>query len=270
MSFVQTPDGTLLRVVTRGPSDAPPVVLVHGWKQSHRLFDQAIHRLSASHRVIAYDQRGMGESDKPDGPYDFRTLGADLHAILEWTNAEDAVVVGWSMGCTTALSAVDLDPEPIGALVLVNGPIRLTSVEGFPWALSEGDLSAYVEGMEASWPGDQRDFLRSSLLPEHESCLPLLEYAALQTPLYTALSLVREQAKVDHRQTIAGCPVPMLAAYSDRDPYWPVGLAEWIARTAPDGRSHVFTASAHCPPLEEPEEFCRVVRDFALTCGRAA
>jgi len=266
MSFVQSPDGTLLRVVARGPADGNVIVLVHGWKQSHRLFDQAIHRLSATNRVVAYDQRGMGESDKPDLPYDFETLGSDLHAILEWARVDSAVVVGWSMGCTTTLTALSQNPDPFRGIVLVNGPLRLTTEDGFPWALHEEELSEYIDGMELAWPADQREFLKRSVLPHNEGCLPLLEQIALQTPLYAALALVREQARVDHRKTVESSDVPILAAYSNRDPYWPIELAHWIAENAPQGYVHTFKDSAHCAPLEEPAEFCRVIREFSDRC----
>lgn len=259
-------DGTLLRVVSRGPASGDVIVLVHGWKQSHRLFDQAVHRLSATNRVIAFDQRGMGESDKPDLPYDFETLALDLHSILQWARVDSAVVVGWSMGCTTALSALAQNPDPISGVMLMNGPLRLTKAEGFPWALDHEELSQFVEGMEDAWPMDQHEFLRASLLPQNEGCLALMEQVALQTPLYTSLALVREQARIDHRETVANSPVPILAAYSRHDPYWPIEIADWIAETAPKGSKHVFTNSAHCPPLEEPEAFCQVVLTFASRC----
>ena len=62
MSYVETPDGVRLRICDRGRG-GHTFVLVHGWKQSHRLFDPAIARLCERHRVVAFDHRGMGESD---------------------------------------------------------------------------------------------------------------------------------------------------------------------------------------------------------------
>lgn len=260
MTFVTLRDGTRLRCTVLG--EGPDVVLVHGWKQSHRLFDQAIHRLSDSHRVIAFDQRGTGESDKPDCSYSFDLLGADLREVLEICGAHDATLVGWSMGCTVVLSSMIPVADRVGRLVLVNGPLRLTKTTDFPFALNEEELRSYVEGMEKAWPADQREFLKRSLLPQNEAITPLLEYAAWQTPLTIALRLVRNQALIDHRATVAGLTVPVLAAYSVHDPYWPIELAQWIASVAPRGFLHTFTESAHCAPLEEPAEFARIVSDF--------
>ena len=80
-------------------------VLVHGWKQSHRLWDPAIARLAARHRVVAFDLRGMGESDKPNSRYTFDELAGDLAFVLDALDLEDVTLVGWSMGCTVSLAA---------------------------------------------------------------------------------------------------------------------------------------------------------------------
>ena len=264
--FLTLPDGARLRVADTG-GDGPTIVLVHGWKQSHRLFDQVIQRLRTQYRVIAFDQRGMGESDKdlqvlPSLSFDL--MAADLDNLLEHLDARDVTLVGWSMGCTTALSLMQQSNPRVQRVMLVNGPLRLTRTPDFPWALDEQELAGYVEGMEDAWPADQHDFLAASLLPQHHAITPLLEFVAWQTPLPWALGLVRAQAQVDHRATVRNLTVPVLAAYSRRDPYWPWELAEWIAAEAPMGQCHAFEQSAHCAPLEEPAAFCEVLTRFAM------
>ena len=124
------------------------MVLVHGWKQSHRLFDQAVLRLSRDHRVIAFDQRGTGESDKPDSSYDFELLAADLSEMLEQFDVRDATLVGWSMGCTTVLSCMAHQPSRVGRVVLLNGPLRLSRTDDFDLALPEEELTGYIDGLE--------------------------------------------------------------------------------------------------------------------------
>src|SRR5439155_19724527 len=64
MRYLTTPDGVRLRYTDRGEGEHT-IVLVHGWKGSHRMWDPAVYRLTREFRVIAFDNRGMGESDKP-------------------------------------------------------------------------------------------------------------------------------------------------------------------------------------------------------------
>ena len=165
MTFLTTPDGVRLRLCVRG-TGSRPILLVHGWKMSHRVFDHAILRLAARHRVVAFDLRGMGESDKPDGRYDFDELAADLGHVVAELGIEDATLVGWSMGCTVALKYLENGGGGIGRLALVNGPIRLvrSTDHSFPWTMSEETLERYFSEIEHEWPTRERAFTIDSLL----------------------------------------------------------------------------------------------------------
>jgi non-heme chloroperoxidase len=261
MSFLETPDGTRLRVCDRG-SGARAFVLVHGWKQSHRLWDPVVARL-ASHRVVAFDLRGTGESDKPNSRYTFAELAGDLAFVLDRLDLEDVTLVGWSMGCSVSLQLLDDGAPRVGRLVLVNGPLRLTRTADFPHGLTDEELAGYIEDVERHWPLRERRFLADSLLDAEPEHVDWLVAVALQTPLDVAVRLVREQAKLDQRKVVERLPVPVLAAWSRRDPYWPVGVADWIADHAPDGKRVLFDRSAHCTPFEEPDRFCEVLERFA-------
>ena len=82
-----------------GPADAQPVVLIHGFPLNGESWDlQSRALLEAGYRVIAYDRRGFGASTKTATGSDYDTFAADLHALVEDLELEDAVLVGFSMG----------------------------------------------------------------------------------------------------------------------------------------------------------------------------
>ena len=75
------------------------VVLIHGWPLSKESWKAQIPALSqAGFRVVAYDRRGFGQSDKPGGGYDYDTLTEDLDGLLSELDLRDATLVGFSMG----------------------------------------------------------------------------------------------------------------------------------------------------------------------------
>ena len=77
----------------------PPVVLVHGYLADGRSWEkQETALLSAGYRVISYDRRGAGFSSRPAAGYDFDTLAADLNALLEALDLQDATLVGFCSG----------------------------------------------------------------------------------------------------------------------------------------------------------------------------
>ncbi|CAN7190353.1 alpha/beta hydrolase [Terrabacter sp. LjRoot27] len=79
--------------------DGRPVVLIHGWPLSGASWSDQVPALSeAGYRVITYDRRGFGDSDKPHGGYEYDTLADDLASLLEALDLRDVTLVGFSMG----------------------------------------------------------------------------------------------------------------------------------------------------------------------------
>ena len=78
---------------------ARPVILIHGWPLSAEAWKAQVPILrDAGYRVISYDRRGFGRSEKPTEGYDYDTLAADLAALIEERDLKDVSLVGFSMG----------------------------------------------------------------------------------------------------------------------------------------------------------------------------
>jgi pimeloyl-ACP methyl ester carboxylesterase len=262
MSYLTKPDGVRLRYTDRGSGERT-IVLVHGWKGSHRLWDPAVMRLAEDFRVIAFDNRGMGESDKPAGPYDFDVLADDLEFVLSELGAEDVTLVGWSMGCSISLQYLSRGGSRASRLVLINGPIVLRASDDFPFGVPSEQLDGYLDGLAARWPQAELDFVRESM-KEPDGAFSRFSFdVAMQTPLEMAMRIVRAQTELDHRQILGEIDIPIFAIYGGLDPYYPEALAEWIAEQAKDGRFEIFENSAHAAHQDEADRFAAVVGAFA-------
>ncbi|WP_051357197.1 alpha/beta fold hydrolase [Segniliparus rugosus] len=114
-SWVESTGGVRLRVVEYGPADAPPLVFAHGWTCTAEVWLPQVHALAGEFRVIAYDQRGHGQSEGESGPFHVDLLGDDLSAVLGHTlrEGERAVVAGHSMGGMTIMSWAARYPEEV-------------------------------------------------------------------------------------------------------------------------------------------------------------
>ena len=76
-----------------------PIVLIHGWPLSHRMWEGQIAALvAAGFRCIAYDRRGFGESERPASGYDYDTFAADLESLLTSLDLKNVILAGFSMG----------------------------------------------------------------------------------------------------------------------------------------------------------------------------
>ncbi len=114
--------GVELHALVWDGGDSVPVLLVHGLASNCRTWEavaERLHRLG--HPVAAVDLRGHGRSDKPDGGYDFTTMGDDLLAAMDVLGFERPVVAGQSTGGNLALDLGRRFPARVAAVVGVDG-----------------------------------------------------------------------------------------------------------------------------------------------------
>lgn len=127
VQYVTTPDGLRLAVYTEGSPDAPPVLLVHGYPDTHRVWDEIAASLAADHYVIRYDVRGFGASDRPANlaGYRLNRLADDLFAVLDAVTPDrPAAVAAHDWGSIQSWEAIT-DPratERITSYTTISGP----------------------------------------------------------------------------------------------------------------------------------------------------
>jgi len=96
---VGTENDTDINVYYEDHGSGPAVVLISGWPLDSRSWEPQVQPLlTAGYRVIVYDRRGFGRSDRPTAGYDFDTLAADLDKLLTKLDLNDATLIGFSLG----------------------------------------------------------------------------------------------------------------------------------------------------------------------------
>ena len=112
-SVVRAGDGTALWVRSFGPVDAPVLIFVHGWTCAAEFWKLQIEALKGERRLVAFDLRGHGQSERPrDRDYTIGTFARDLDSVIEACvpDGERAMLVGHSLGAMTivALSLIHI------------------------------------------------------------------------------------------------------------------------------------------------------------------
>jgi pimeloyl-ACP methyl ester carboxylesterase len=123
MMRVAVKDVSLAVAEWPGPTKGPAVVCIHGLTANHTCWASVADVLSPAHRLIAYDLRGRGESDKPERGYSLALHGEDLLGLLDHFGLRRAVLVGHSLGAHIAVRFAASHPERVAKLVLVDGGI---------------------------------------------------------------------------------------------------------------------------------------------------
>lgn len=102
MSYFKTKSsekGENINLYYQDYGEGKPIILIHGWPLSHKMWEYQVPVLvEAGFRVITYDRRGFGQSDRPWSGYDYDTMANDLNHLIEHLQLSEVVLAGFSMG----------------------------------------------------------------------------------------------------------------------------------------------------------------------------
>ncbi len=246
-----------------------PVVFVHGVWMSSRFFDKQRPYFAERHRYLALDLRGHGRSEHVDDGHILPQYGRDLRAFLEAVGAEDAVVVGWSMGAMVAWDMIDqFGTEGLRALVVVDQSPSDYKWPDWPDGFLDFDgLRHVMEAVQADQRAMARDLVGLMLArtPEDDEAAWMVEEIS-RPPAAVASAILYDQTVRDYREALAKVDVPSLVLNGRHDKLIPVTAAEFVATTMPEAPELVvFEDSGHCPFLEESERFNEVVGAFVAS-----
>ena len=258
MPFIETRDKTRLFVKDWGAGR--PVVLIHGWPLNADSFDDHAHALAeAGYRAIAYDRRGFGRSDQPGSGYDYDTLADDLAAVLQATGAEDATLVGFSMGggeVARYLSRHGGRGVRQAALISSVVPFMLQTPdnpEGAPQSTFDGMIGGILKDRAQFYATFFKSFYGYGVLerPVSAECLEWTRAMAMAAGLRPTLACVEAFSSTDFRPDLPAFRVPTLIVHGTADKTVPIDAAGRAAARGVtgatlieyDGAPHGLTAT---------------------------
>lgn len=160
MPSARTSDGVELYWEERG--SGPEVVIVPYWSYEPRVWNPVIAELESDHRVIRYDDRGTGRSERT-GPFDMETSADDLEAIVEATDAGPAVALAMVDGGNRAVRVAQRRPDLLSHVVSVGGPpvTREAFTESESLISSSTVVAAFLQQLDTDYRGAIRALMEA-------------------------------------------------------------------------------------------------------------
>jgi non-heme chloroperoxidase len=260
--------GLALHVREWGNLEAPPILFIHGWSQSHLCWAKQYESwLADEFRLVALDIRGHGMSDKPldnDNYSDAQLWADDIAAVIRELRLDRPVIVGWSYGAFIICDYVRVyGQEDISGINFVEGTVSLGQA-AFGTLIGPGFLDVF----EAATADDlqtniqaMRDFLRGCTvepLPQEEFEVAL-GYNTIVPSQVRAHLATRE---IDSDDVLSTLGVPVLVTQGRKDIVVLPTMAEHILSTCPTAKPSWYEEAGHAPFLEAPERFNRELAEF--------
>ncbi len=214
-----------IEVAVEGPEDGPPVLLLHGWPDSHRLWRHQVPALTAAGlRTIAPDLRGFGESTRPGdvGAYAMPGILGDVLAVLDHLGVEHTHLVGHDWGAALAWLVATLVPDRVDRLAALSvGHLASFASAGF----AQREKSWYIllfqfDGVAEQWLSaddwhNYRDFFAH---PDPDGTIvDLSRPGALTASLNLYRANVPPSSLVEPRPELPPVAAPTLGIWSSGD-----------------------------------------------------
>jgi pimeloyl-ACP methyl ester carboxylesterase len=247
--------------------DGYPLVLVHGSWSDHFSWLSVVPDLAKSFRVISYDRRGHGASEKP-GEGTRRDDEDDLAGLIEALDIAPAHVAGNSFGAATTLSLVARRPELFRAVIGHEPPLMgIVDDPDARKALEENrpKIDAVLDRIRSGDSGGgARLFVEEVAMgPGVWDTLPEPMRHAFEN---NALTFLNEQSdpewSVVDLDGLSRFPGPVLLTSGDQSPVWFSAILDKLGATMKKAQRRTYAGAGHVPHVSHPEDYVNTVTDF--------
>jgi 3-oxoadipate enol-lactonase len=264
--FAQTKDGLKIRYEIRGGGD--PLALIMGFSGSGRAWGEAfLSGIEKRFQTVVIDNRGTGESDKPDQPWTVTDMANDIAVVLDHAKIARAHIYGISMGGMIAQEFALNHAARVRGLVLgcTNCGMK-HSVPANPDDVSklmpQPDKPAEEQARLAFSVACGTAFLNSKHGQEvlDQAIAEMTNYP--MTPMHTYLRQFEAIQGFDSYDKLGQIKAPTMVIHGDDDKIVPHQNAEILNKGIPGSKLHILKGAGHMFFWEAPEESVRVPVDF--------
>ena len=236
-----------------------PILFIHGLGSSMGDWQYQVEYFSSRYRVVVFDLRGHGKSDKPPGPYSISLFASDTAQLIDALDIAPAHVVGLSLGGMIALQLAVDRPELIRKLVVVNsGSEMIVRTLKDRMKVWQRFLIVRLLGMrrmgevlgKRMFPKPEQEDLRELFVDRWAENDPRAYQEAMKAIIGWSVTEQLEQIT---------CPTLVIAAEYD---YTPLEVKQSLASKIKQAQLVVIKDSRHGTPVDQPERFNEVLGDF--------
>jgi sigma-B regulation protein RsbQ len=234
----------------------PALVLVHGWSNDRRIWNDQLDRFSDRYTVVSMDLAGFGQSGSNRQKWTMSAFGEDVKAVVKELNLKQVVLVGFSLGAAAVIEAADKLPEPPLGVVIVDflqNPDRKRTPE------MAKQLEQQFWGIVTNPPENPEELSFFFKKNQKEAYRRMLEMHSREpkTGWKESLAQAGHWLNEDCTTSLAELPCPLIAINSDHTPTDTVAYRKYV----PGFEVKIIHGSGHAVMWDAPEEFNRLLEE---------
>jgi pimeloyl-[acyl-carrier protein] methyl ester esterase len=236
-----------------------PLLLIHGWGMSGRIWEVIEDDLSKYYKLYIVDLPGMGKSEEIED-YSLTNIVDQLYIKLPMKIS----IMGWSLGGIIALKYYEKYPKNVTRLFLVASTPCFINTKNWNLGVEESLLNKFYDQLVGSWSKTLSQFFMLQLIGSNnrkEVMKQLHEAFITKTPpkiksLKSALEILK---KTDLTKTISNIKVPTVIIAGDCDRLTPIGASIFMQSKIQNSKLKIFKSAGHIPFLSHPKDFIKEV-----------
>jgi 3-oxoadipate enol-lactonase len=239
----------------------PAVTFINGLTMDVNGWYFQVPAFSENYKVLRYDCRGQGQSDKPDTDYSQEMHAEDLKDLLDKLEIQKTHIIGLSNGGMVAQHFTVKYPEKVGALVLVDTCSHVNT-------LLELFLKAWIKATQVGGSELRYDVALPVLFAEDfvkrnlDSIIALREISIKNNPPKPVVNLARSCLGHNIKDRISAITAPALIIVGEEDILIPPKYSRILHENIKGSQLVTLKNCGHVPPIEKPEEFNETVLGF--------
>jgi pimeloyl-ACP methyl ester carboxylesterase/tetratricopeptide (TPR) repeat protein len=256
-SSVKLKTGLRMRYAYKGDASGRPIILLHGYGDSWFSYSPILPLLDGKYRVYIPDQRGHGESDRPQGNYALKQFAADVVAFMDAMNVKDATIVGHSMGSFVAQHVAAQVPERVNKLVLIGSATKIRNNV-------VTDLQREINGLTDPLSEKfVRDFQTSvTFQPLPSEFFNGLVKESMKLPAHVWREVMAQMLSPEGEVELAKIKSPTLIIWGDKESIFPRSEQDSLVAGLRNAVLKVYPDTGHAPNWERPEQVAKDLHEF--------
>jgi len=259
------------QVVGSGPRD---LIVVPGWVSNIDVFweepsfARLLTRLASFSRLILFDKRGTGLSDRVSDMPSLEVRMDDVRAVMDAVGAPRAALFGYSEGAAMCALFAATYPDRAMALIMGGGFARRTSAPDYPWGPTAAQHLAFTEQVERDWGGPVGIEGRSpSMVHDERYRQWYARWLRSSASPAAAAAVLRMNGEIDIRHVLPAVRVPTLLLHSVYDRVIDIGASRYMAEHIPGAKLVELRGIDHVPWGCDGDRIADEIEDF-LTGAR--